>query len=305
MKTAPTCPSFYAACSRVLMAATTVNQVAGSAIAPAALRRISWGAVFAGAIVALAVELMLMILGVGVGASTLHPGAGTEQMSSLGIGAGIWFVVSALISVYVGGWVAGKLAGIPTRSIGALHGFITWALAMLTLFYLLTTTIGAVAGGAASLLTNAAGIAAKGVGAAAPASANAAGVTPQDVRNQADDIVNDPRFQTVVGDIVRTGKVSPQDHQALASLVAQHQNVSQQQADNEVTHWEQTIQQDAQAAKNKANGVADVAAGDTASAGIWTFVMLILALICGCIGGAVGAPENSTLVPISVRPLRQ
>ena len=112
------------------MAATTLNQIGGSAIAPAALRRISWGAVFAGAIVALAIELMLMILGVGVGASTLHTGASTEQMSSLGIGAGVWFVVSALISVYVGGWVAGKLAGIPTRSIGALHGFITWALAI-------------------------------------------------------------------------------------------------------------------------------------------------------------------------------
>jgi hypothetical protein len=288
-----------------MLMAATVNQVSAPAIAHAALRRISWGAVFAGAIVALAVELMLGVLGVGVGASAIKVGAGTSPMSGLGLGAAIWFVISALIAIYIGGWVAGKLAGVPTRTDGALHGFITWALATLALFYLLSTAVGALMGGAASFLESAAGIAAKGANITAPAMTNAfstaTGTAPQDVRNQAGDVAKDPRFQTVVADVMRNGQVSPQDHQALVGLVAQHQGIPQAQAETEVSHWEQELQQ----ARSKATRAANRAAGDTARASIWTFIMLILALIVGCGGGAVGAPENSMLIPLGTHPLHR
>jgi hypothetical protein len=288
--------------------AATIAESTSPAIAPAALRRISWGAVFAGAIVAIAIELMLGVLGVGVGASTINVHSDTSPISGLGLGAAIWFVISALISIYIGGWVAGKLAGVPSRTDGALHGFITWALATLALFYLLTTALGAVLGGTASFLNGAAGVVSKTTSSAGPTVMNAVsdmtGTTPQDLQNQAGALANDPQFKNFVSSVLHNGQVSPADRQNLVNLVAQRQNISQAQADAEVTHWQQELQQDSQELKTKATSAADTAASGAAQAGIWTFVMLILALIVGCGGGAMGAPENSMLIPIRTRTIR-
>ncbi|MBI0539831.1 PhnA-like protein, partial [Roseomonas sp. KE2513] len=64
---------------------------------PSLPSRVSWGAVIAGAVVALTIGLMLNSLGAGVGATTVDATArGTPSASSFGIGAGIWFLVSNL-----------------------------------------------------------------------------------------------------------------------------------------------------------------------------------------------------------------
>ena len=59
------------------------------------LHSVSWGAVFAGAVASLITQVILNMLGLGIGLSTVDPmGNGTPEASSLGIGAGLWFVVS-------------------------------------------------------------------------------------------------------------------------------------------------------------------------------------------------------------------
>ena len=56
--------------------------------APSLPSRISWGAIIAGAVVALTIGLMLNALGAGVGATTIDAAArGTPSASSFGIGA--------------------------------------------------------------------------------------------------------------------------------------------------------------------------------------------------------------------------
>ena len=138
-------------------------------------KRISWGAVFAGVIIVLAVQLLLSLLGVGIGASTIDPAQGTSpQGSSIGIGAGIWWVVSALIALFAGSWVAGRLAGVPVRTDGLLHGVVTWALATLLLVYLLTTTVSSLIGGAFGIVGSAMQTAGQVAGAAGAAGAGAA-----------------------------------------------------------------------------------------------------------------------------------
>src|SRR5215208_3256419 len=65
------------------------------------LNRVSWGAVLAGVAVALVTQLVLNLLGVGVGAATLDPYAGADEnpsASSFSIGAGIWFAVSGILA---------------------------------------------------------------------------------------------------------------------------------------------------------------------------------------------------------------
>jgi hypothetical protein len=82
------------------------------AVPTAGLRRISWGAVLAGAAMAIAVHVSLSLLGLGIGLSTVDPAVGdTPQATSFALGAGIWWVISNLIALVIGGYVAARLSG--------------------------------------------------------------------------------------------------------------------------------------------------------------------------------------------------
>ncbi len=106
--------------------------------------RISWGAVFAGAIIALAVQLVLTLIGVAIGLATLSPATG----DSLGAGAGIWLVISSLISLFAGGYISARLGGTFN---GWLHGLTTWGTVTLLTLMLLTTAAGQLIGAASGL----------------------------------------------------------------------------------------------------------------------------------------------------------
>ncbi len=55
------------------------------------LNRISWGAVLAGVVTALVTQLILNMLGIGIGVATLDPATGDNpQASTFSIAAGIW-----------------------------------------------------------------------------------------------------------------------------------------------------------------------------------------------------------------------
>ena len=113
--------------------------------------RISWGSIFAGAIIALATQLVLTLIGIAIGLATLDPATGDNPSSTaLGAGAGIWLVVSSLISLFIGGYIAARLAG---RLNGWLHGLTTWGTLTLATLMLLTSAAGQLIG-AASGLTN-------------------------------------------------------------------------------------------------------------------------------------------------------
>lgn len=121
----------------------------------AIISHISWGAILAGTIIVLVIQLMLAMLGLGIGLQAFNP---VENPSAeLGIGALIWWIVSAIIALFLGGWVASKLSGIQTRVDGMLHGVVTWGLASLVAFFLFTTTVGTVIGGGMSVFSGAAG----------------------------------------------------------------------------------------------------------------------------------------------------
>jgi len=140
----------------------------GPAAVPAALPRVSWAAIFAGVTVTLVLQLLLGVLGIAIGASTIDPLREQNPTGGLGTGAGIWFVLAGLISLFAGGWTAGRMAGIPRTIDSTLHGVLTWGLATLLTFYLLTTTVGAVIGGAARALGQGATLLGQGVAAASP-----------------------------------------------------------------------------------------------------------------------------------------
>ena len=165
--------------------------------APAALKRISWGAIFAGAVVAIVTGLLLNLLGLGIGLSTFEMNA-DDTAKGLGLMQGIWFVVSSLLSLFAGGWVAGHLAGMPRRVDGLLHGLVTWGLTTLLTVYLVSSGVGRVLGGVTSLVGSGLSAAGAGVAAAAPGAVDAAqeqldqrGITLGTIRSEAEALLRD------------------------------------------------------------------------------------------------------------------
>lgn len=131
-------------------------------------KRITWGAIFAGVILALVIQLFLSLLGAGIGLSAIDPAQhDTPSASSLGVGAVIWWTISSIVALFVGGWVAGHLATSSRRSDATLHGLVTWGLVTLAAFYLLASAIGSIVSGGAAVLGKAASATAQGAAAVA------------------------------------------------------------------------------------------------------------------------------------------
>ncbi len=132
------------------------------------VRRISWGAIFAGAVVALVIQLMLNLLGLSIGLGAIDPATEQYPLSGIGTGAGIWLVISGLIALFAGGWTAGRLAGLPQRTDGVLHGFVAWAVTTFVTLYLVSSGVGTVLSGAFSVVEKGAQLVGQGIEAVAP-----------------------------------------------------------------------------------------------------------------------------------------
>ena len=130
--------------------------------------------------------MLLGLLGAGIGLGTVNTNGGTTpDAGSLGIGAGVWWVVSSIIALGFGGYVAAWLAGIEIKWDGVLHGLITWGIATLLTIYLLSSAVGSVIGGGFSAVGSVASSAGSGMKDAAQPLAQAAGVSPDMIQQQA------------------------------------------------------------------------------------------------------------------------
>jgi hypothetical protein len=67
------------------------------------LNQVDRGAVFAGAAIALVMQIILNMIGLGIGLSTLDVAQGdTPSVGSMSVGAGIWFVASGILAAALG-----------------------------------------------------------------------------------------------------------------------------------------------------------------------------------------------------------
>ena len=117
-----------------------------------AIKRVSWGAILAGAFIALVIQLALGLLGLAIGLGAIDPATEANPLSGIGTGAGIWLAISTLIALFTGGFVAARMAGLPRRPDGILHGLVAWSLVTFFSFYLMTTAVGRVISGAAGVI---------------------------------------------------------------------------------------------------------------------------------------------------------
>jgi hypothetical protein len=271
------------------------------------LNRISWGAVLAGVVVALVAQLILNMIGIGVGASTLEPGAGADRNPSaqgLSIGAAIWWTVSGILAALAGGFTAGRLAGQPKESTAGWHGLTSWALTTLLVFWLLASTIGGVVGGAFTALRDVSGGVATTAGGAIQTAAQAAapvlagagdplaqleqsvrgtmgGTDPAALRDAAVSAVR----AAVTGDRAQAEQARTRAAEALAKA----QNVPVEDARTQVQRYEEQYRQAIEAGKRQATEAAAVASRAASRGALTAAVALLLGAVAAWFGGRWGA----------------
>lgn len=90
--------------------------------------QLRWSAVFAGATVAIALWVLLQMIGMGAGMAAIDlDDAGS--LRSVSVGTTVWTLFAPLLALFVGGLIAGRLATTWDVRSGATHGFVTWAIA--------------------------------------------------------------------------------------------------------------------------------------------------------------------------------
>ena len=258
------------------------------------INKVSWGAIFAGVVVGLITQVLLTMLGVGIGIATLDPmTSDNPTASSFSIGAGIWYVLSGVIAAYVGGYIASRMSGKTAATTGALHGLTTWAFTTLLVLYMLSTAVGGIVGGAFSGVTSAiGGLGQTAATAAAPAlaQANPLEALEQQVRSTGTDpeSLNNAAISAMQAVVMGDEAQKADAREKAAAAIASAKNVPIEEARTQVQQYEAQYNQTVEQAKAAALSAADTAASVVSTGAILAFIALVLGAVAGWLGGRSG-----------------
>lgn len=113
---------------------------------------LSWRAIFAGTLTVVAISVLLNLFGLAAGLGSIDPASEANPFSGVGTGALIWWVVSNLIALFCGGWVAGRAGRTASNNGGMIQGFITWCLYSIISIWLVTSAVGSIISGVGNLI---------------------------------------------------------------------------------------------------------------------------------------------------------
>jgi len=272
--------------------------------------RMSWGAIFGGAVTSLGLWVLLYAFGLAVGLTTLNPG-NPGSARTAGIFTGAWALIAPLIALFVGGWVAGRGANIHARGEGAAHGLVMWGLTTLIGVSMIGVVMSAIVGGALSVGKAAVSAGGSAIGAAAGGSGDAAkwlgidtneaiGPINERLRAEGKPEITPAQLQATTRDVaqtaVRDGRL---DREVVIASVVQNTNLSRADAEQIAGRIQGQAQQVSgqisarlqSAAQQAQTGALKV--GDTTGKAFWgVFGALLLGLIAALAGGAVGASRE-------------
>jgi len=280
---------------------------------------VSWGAIIAGAVAAASLALILIMLGAGLGLTSISAfeNKGIDA-GTFGIAAIAWLTFTQIAASGMGGYLAGRLrtkwVDTHTNEVyfrDTAHGFLTWALALLISVTLLTTAISSIVGGSAKVIGSVAGgVATATVDGAtnmADVSSKLSDSSMQYLshslfRNNASSSTENnslasnpptPQEMSEVAGIltqsITTGSLSDDDRQYLAQRISKYIGVSQNEAEQQVQSVFDKAQAKLKETKDKAQKAAEEARKTTSYVTLWSFISLLIgafvASLCATFGG--------------------
>jgi hypothetical protein len=246
---------------------------------------VSWASVTAGAVASLALTLLLLSFGAGMGFAVVSPWSNSGvSATTFQIGTGLFFVVMAMISSSLGGYLAGRLrtkwTGVRSAEVlfrDSAHGFLAWALASVLGAILLASPASSIIGGTLSGATQAA--------------ANSAHSSPMDgyvdtllrsdnasAQPQANPAETRAEMVRLFTSSYRNGnELSTGDRAYVAKVVAARTGLSQQDAEKRVNDVTTQIKTDLDKARKAAMQVA-----------IWLTLSLFIGAFCAALAATEG-----------------
>lgn len=278
---------------------------------------ISWGSVIAGMLTAIAVQLALAQLCMAAGLAMYTPFDPTAtEASTIAIGTIVAWIVCALAGLFVGGWVAGRLAHYQSTMVAGLHGMLVWATGAVVAAVMVTTAIGVIAGGTVSLVGQGVQAAATGAQAVAPAVAEVAApswdVIRREVEEAADRTAAAAQADTLDNRLAEASRMSDlmgkffsrtegerltqAEQGELATILASQVGISKEAAEKTITQWRSSwdaavARYDAAVAeaKDEAAKAAVAAKNYTATASAMAFALMLVGFFAAWFGGVCGS----------------
>lgn len=273
-------------------------------------KSISWRAIFAGTLTVLSILLILNLIGLWIGLGVINPTEEANPMSGVGVGSVIWWVLSNLIALFAGGFVAARAGVSFTNISGVLQGIMTWALYTIISAWLLTTVVGNIISGVGSavggVLSTTGQTVGDRVGSIIDDQVEELDVTLEEAKQEfyqlledadreglqeefnIEEIFRNPRnlldntFEAVDRDalvnilVERTDMTESEAQQAVDELLAEYENLR--------AEAEQFMEDAEETAREQAEEAADA----VSSASIYLAIALILGVIAAAFGGLMG-----------------
>ena len=244
---------------------------------------VSWSAVIAGALTALAVSIIIVALGSGIGLAMASPFASSPSAGTLTVLGAVWLVFAQAVGYATGGFVAGRLRTNPSvvhtdevKFRDGANGLVVWAIGVVL---------------SSLLVLSAAGV----VGKTTAGVATAATSGGQSVDYFADTLLRtDPQkapppsavdmrdqVKRIIVTAVAQGSLSPDDRAYLAQVVASQSGISPDDAQHRVDDVYNK-------ARESLTQAADTARKAAAFFAFWTFMSLLFGAVCATLGGVFG-----------------
>ena len=248
-----------------------------------------WGAVFAGAFVAMGLWILLYAFGLAVGLNSLD----MNNPRAIGAWTGIWSFIAPLIALFVGGLVAARGAGPVDRTVGIMHGAVVWGLTTVAGVLL----VGMLASALVAGLGRAGAGAVQGLGGTGAAlSANdLLGPVNEKLQAEGKPAVTAQQLEGVVRSLGQSAVAGATiDQEAFARALSQNTNLSRQDAQQIAQDTQQKLAGATQGLQRGAVQAANV----TGKAFWGIFAALALGLIAAVLGAAAGVTHKRATVVV-------
>ncbi|MBX7146656.1 MAG: hypothetical protein K1X44_05040 [Alphaproteobacteria bacterium] len=270
---------------------------------------ITWPAIFGGTFVAIAVSLILLILGSSLGFSSLSPWSYLNPTAvSFTVGTVIWLIIMQWLSAGVGGYVTGRLRTKWTKIHNdeiffrdTAHGFLVWSLSTIFVVIFTACTTFSLLGGALKVTTTLTTGAVAGASYGALQNAMNVGNTENESKNYyVDSLFRTTQSNTNVGQDVRQettriltrsieeGNIPEGDKTYLANLVASRIGISPEEATQRIDDVMGRLNE----AKAKVQESAEKARKTAIYLSLFTFLSMIAGAFIGCITAALGGKHR-------------
>jgi len=304
----------------------------GSGAARVTVSATSWGAILAGGTGAAALSIILLILGAGLGLSSVSPWeSGGTSATAFGVSTIVWLTLTQLLAAGMGGYLAGRLrTSWPDARTDEVyfrdtaHGFLAWCVAFLASAAILASIMGSVisggvkAGGAALAQTASAAATAAGAGGIALAkdadlsaseledtlryyvnallrgnvNEDQGGASRQRPQHEPSSAQSARQVIGIFTHAMQSGALPDDDAKYLGQLVAERTDLSQPEAEQRVRDAYAEVNAQLEKAKLAAKEAADKARAASSYAALWVFISLLVGAFVASLAATFGGRQR-------------